>query len=168
MVEKEEIYAGKVKYVGVFPYKDFYQFCYDWLTEETELLPFTEKEYEEKISGSEKEVKIKWVGYRELTDYFKIEMKIDFHITNMVNVEINKDGNKIKMNQAKVKITLKGNLLRDYKGKFETRPFNKFLRGIYEKWVISQRVIQFETYLSGKCDEFAGQAKAYLDLEGKR
>ena len=86
----------------------------------------------------------------------------------MVNVEINKDGNKIKTNQGKIKITTQGNLLRDYKGKFETRPFYKFLRGIYEKWVITQRVIQFEQYLSGKCDEFAGQTKAYLDLEGKR
>ena len=97
-----------------------------------------------------------------------MEMKVEFHITQMVNVEINKDGNKIKMNQGKIKMTTKGNLLRDYKGKFELRPFYKFLRGIYEKWVITQRVIQFESYLSGKCDEYAGQAKAYLDLEGKR
>ena len=167
MVEKEEIYAGKVKYSGVFPYRDFYQFCYDWLLEELALI-LTEKEYEEKISGNEKEVKFKWVGTKELTDYFKIEIKVSFHITNMVNVEINKDGNKIKTNQGKIKITTQGNLLRDYKGKFETRPFYKFLRGIYEKWVITQRVIQFEQYLSGKCDEFAGQTKAYLDLEGKR
>ena len=167
MVEREEIYAGKVKYDGVFSYGDFYKFCYDWLTEEL-ILVLTEKQYEEKISGNEKEVKIKWEGVKELTDYFKIEIKVEFHITNMVNVEINKDGNKIKMNQGKVKITTKGNLLRDYKGKFETHAFYKFLRGIYEKWVITQRVLQFENYLSGKCDEFAGQAKAYLDLEGKR
>ena len=167
MVEKEEVYAGKVKYSGVFSYKDFYKFCYDWLAEELDLI-LAESEYEEKISGSEKEIKIKWIGFRELTDYFKMEIKVDFHITNLVNVELNKDGNKLKTNQGKMKIAIKGNLLRDYKGKFETSAFQKFLRGIYEKWIITQRVIQFEGYLSGKCDEFAGQAKAYLDLEGKR
>ena len=168
MAEKEEIYNSKIKYSGVFSYKDFYQFCYDWLMEETELKTFNEREYEEKINGNEKEVKIKWEGTKDITDYFRFLIKVEFHITNMVNVEINQDGNKIKMNKGKVKMTVKGELVRDYKGKFETSGFNKFLRGVYEKWVITQRLDHFETYVTDKCDKFLNQAKAYLDLEGKR
>ncbi len=167
MAETEEIYATKVKYDGVFSYKDFYQFCYKWLTEEIGLTVI-ESEYEEKIGGNEKEIKVKWAGTKELTDYFKVQMKVEFHILRLSNVEINQDGNKIKTNKGNVKVTVKGILMRDYKGKFETTPFLKFLRSVYEKWVVTQRVNQFEDYLIGKCDEFAGQAKSYLDLEGKK
>ena len=110
MVEKEQIYNTKLKYKGVFPYKLFYQFCYDWIMEQTEVDTFSEKEYEEKIQGNEKEVKIEWETTKKLTDYFRMDIKINFHITNMVNVEINRDGKKFKMNEAKVKVIIKGNL----------------------------------------------------------
>jgi len=60
------------------------------------------------------------------------------------------------------------NLIRDYKGRFEMSAFNKFLRSIYEKWVIVSRVKGFENKIREDSDEFIGQAKAYLDLEGKR
>jgi len=46
--------------------------------------------------------------------------------------------------------------------------FNKFLRSIYEKWVITSRIDEMEGKIAGACDEFMAQTKAYLDLEGKR
>ncbi len=166
MAEKEQIYSSKVKYEGIFNFKEFYKFCYDWLTEETGL-KVLEDEYSEKITGNAKELKIIWKGFSELTDYFKFEIKVEFHILNMVDVEINQEGVKIKTNKGIIKTTVKGDLVRDYKGKFETSAFNKFIRGIYEKYMITQRVLQFEDYIVSKCDEFLGQSKAYLDLEGK-
>jgi len=168
MAEKEEIFSSSVKYNGVFVFKDFYKFCYTWLMEETALTIFNEKKYSEKITPTGKEIKITWEGEKKLTDYFKFEIKVEFEIYNMVDVEINQDGKKIKANKAEIKVKTKGTLWRDYEGKFETTAFKKFLRAIYEKWVIPTRIEQFESYVIGKCDEFLSQSKAYLDLEGKR
>ena len=72
------------------------------------------------------------------------------------------------MNKGAIQISIKGNLIRDYQGKFETTAFNKFLRSIYEKWVISSRIDHYEDKIISECDEFLSQAKAYLDLEGKK
>lgn len=163
---QEEIYSTKMKYDGIFSFKDYYKFCYDWLNEETGV-DLSEKEYNEKITGNSKELKVKWEGEKKLTDYFKFVIKVEFHITNMSNVEINREGAKIKTNQGSVKTSVKGILVRDYEGKFETKPFDKFLRGIYEKWVITQRIQQFQDFVAGKCDGFLEQAKAYLDIEGR-
>ncbi len=168
MVEKQEIYNSVVKYNGVFPYKDFYKFCYVWLMEDMEVGTFSERKYEEKIQGNSKEIKVSWETTKELTDYFRMDIKVKFHITGMTNVEVNKDGQKIKMNKGEIKITVKGVLSRDYKGKFETNATMKFLRALYEKYIIASRVDYFETYLVQKADEFLNQSKAYLDLEGKR
>ena len=167
MAEKDTIFSSKVKSTGMFSFKDFYKFCYDWLSEETSL-DISEDKYKETLSGDSKNIEIEWTGTREITDYFKFEIKAKFRIDNLKNVEINQEGKKVKTNEGAVEVSVKGTLVRDYKGKFEANAFYKFLRGIYERWVIPSRIREFETKLLGDCDEFLSQAKAYLDLEGKR
>ena len=166
MPEKDTIFSSKVKYGGIFLFKDFYRFCYDWLTDETGLY-ISEDGYTEKLSGDSKNLDIKWTGTRKVTDYFKFEIKIAFRILELTNVEINQNNTKIKTNKGGVEIRIKGTLVKDYQGKFEINAFQKFLRAIYEKWVIPSRIEEFEEKLIGDCDEFLSQAKAYLDLEGK-
>jgi len=167
MAEKEEIFTSALKYVGIFQFRKFYEFCYDWLTEETEL-EVAEEKYEEKLDGEMKHLEIKWVGRKKITDYFKFEVKVTFRIIGLTNVEVMQNNQKTKANKGEVKIKCAGTLIRDYEGKFETGSFKKFLRSIYEKWVIPSRIEQYEDKLAGKCNEFLAQAKAFLDLEGRK
>lgn len=167
MAEKDKIFSSSISYKGIFSFSDFYQFCYDWLTEETGL-GISEDKYSEKLAGTSKDIDVEWTGEKKVTDYFKFEIKVKFEITGLTEVEIEKGGAKVKTNKGKVKAKVSGTLIRDYDGKFEKDAFRKFLRSIYEKWVIKSRIDQFEDKLFGNCDEFLGQAKAYLALEGKR
>ena len=167
MAEKETIFSSSMKYEGIFSFKDFYKFCYDWLTEQTDLL-VAEKEYSEKLKGDSKDIDIKWTGSRKLTDYFKFESKVEFRILNLTEVEVARGDTKFKTNKGQVKVKIKGILIRDWQGKFERTAFGKFLRSIYDKWVIPGRIEQFEDKIIGDSDEFLSQAKAWLDLEGKR
>ena len=166
-MEKDTVFSSAIKYAGIFSFHEFYKFCYDWLTEETGL-GIEESKYEEKLSGDTKSIVVEWAGTRELTDYFRFDIKVSFSIGGLTNVEINQSGAKVKTNKGSIKIGVKGILVRDYEGKFERKAFNKFLRGIYEKWVITSRIEEFEDKIAGDCDEFLSQAKAYLDLEGKK
>ena len=167
MAEKDIIFSSKIKYNGIFSFSDFYKFCYDWLKEETGL-DISEDKYTEKLAGNSKNIKIKWTGTKKVTDYFKFEIVIEFDLVGLTNVEINQDNKKIKTNKGSVEVKVKGTLIRDYQGKFETTAFKKFLRSIYEKWVIVSRIEQMEDKLIGNSDEFLNQTKAYLDLEGKK
>ena len=167
MPEKDSIFSSKIKFGGVFDFANFYRFCYDWLTDEANLI-ISEDKYVEKLTGDAKNVDIEWNCFRKITDYFKFEVKITFRIIGMTNVEVQKEGSKIKMNKGSVEVGVKGILTRDYQGKFEKRATQKFMRSVYEKWVIPSRIDQYEDKLIGDCDEFLNQAKAFLDLEGKR
>jgi len=167
MAEKDTIFSSEMKYGGIFDFKAFYKFCYDWIEDEIGI-KMVEKKYEEKLAGDTKEIIIEWEEAKKLTDYFRFDMKVDFTVRKLKEVEINQGGKKIKTNNGDVKVKVKGILVRDYAGKFETSAFNKFMRSIYEKWVITSRIGQFEDKIVGDCDGFLGQAKAYLDLEGKR
>jgi len=167
MAEKETIFSSKIKYAGIFSFKDFYKFSYDWLNEEAGL-ELAENKYTEKIDGASKNINVEWSGGVNLTDYFKFEATINIKAENLKEVEINQGGAKIKTNQGSVEVDIKGILVRDYEGKFETSAFKKFLRSIYEKWVIPSRVEEYGGKISEACDSFLNQAKAYLDLEGKK
>jgi|WetSurMetagenome_2_1015567.scaffolds.fasta_scaffold194806_2 hypothetical protein len=167
MAEKDKVFTNKTKYDGILNFADFYKFCYDWLKDETGLL-ITEKKYKEKLSGDSKNIDIEWEGSKEVTDYFKFLIEVSFKVLNLTNIEITQGGNKIKTNKGSVEISIKGTVVKDYKGKFEKSAIQKVLRGFYEKAVIASRVDQMQEKLIGDCDEFLSQAKAYLDLEGKR
>jgi hypothetical protein len=138
-----------------------------WLNEEKGF-DLAETAYKEKIKGDSKEVEIEWKGNSKVTDYFKFEIKVEFRILGLTDVELVKDGQKLKTNKGDVEIKLKGTLVRDYDGKFEKSSSQKFMRSIYEKWIIPARINEYEEKLIGTCDEFLSQAKAYLDLTGKR
>lgn len=167
MAEKDTLFSSKIKYNGIVDFPEFYKFCYNWLVDEVGLLVAEEK-YAEKIAGDSKNIDIAWSGSKKITDYFKEEVKISFQIIGLTKIEIVKDGKKIKTNNGSVEVKIKGVLIRDYEGKFETTPSKKFMRSIYEKWVIPSRLNEFEGKIVGDCDEFLSQAKAFLDLEGKK
>mgnify|MGYP001600193273 CR=1 FL=1 len=168
MPEKETIFSSKIKYDGVFSFRDFYKFCYDWLKEETGLDPITEEKYSEKIDGAAKKIEIKWTGKKKITDYFRFDAEIEMRVKGLKEIEVPQGGAKIRTNQGSVEMGIKGILVRDYEGKFDTSAFKKFLRSIYEKWVIPSMIEEYKGKISSDCDSFLNQAKAYLDLEGKK
>jgi hypothetical protein len=89
MAEKEIQFSSSVKYDGIFSFKEFYKFCYDWLNDETRL-DISEDKYKEKLKGNSKELDIKWTGTKKVTDYFKFEIKVDFEIKDLINIEVKK------------------------------------------------------------------------------
>ncbi len=167
MPEKETIFSSKIRYTGIFSFKEFYKFCYDWLKEETGL-ELAENRYSEKIDGATKKIGVSWSGGKNLTDYFRFDAGVSIDADGLKEVEINQGGVKVRTNQGSVEVGIKGTLVRDYEGKFETTAFKKFLRGIYEKWIIPSSIEEYQGKISGACDSFLNQAKAYLDLEGKK
>ena len=167
MPEKETIFSSKIKSSGIFSFKDYYRFCYDWLKDETGL-DIRETKYAEKIDGTTKKIEVDWEGEKKLTDYFKFDVKIKIKADGLKEVEITQGGAKVNTNKGAVETEIKAILVRDYEGKFETTAAKKFMRSIYEKWVIPASIEEYKTIISEESDKFLNQAKAYLDLEGKK
>ena len=167
MPEKDNLFSNKVKFTGVVNFGDFYKFCYDWQTEELKYI-VSEDKYSEKLVEEGKNLEIEWTAFRKITDYFKFEIKTVWKVLGLTKVETTQNGVKVKADKGIIEINVKGNLVKDYQGRFEKTAFQKFLRGIYEKWVIPSRVDEYEDKLISNCEEFINQAKAYLDLTGKK
>ncbi|MBU0467400.1 MAG: hypothetical protein ABIG37_01280, partial [Nanoarchaeota archaeon] len=166
MVEKDTIFSEKVKHKGLFSFSDVYKFSYNHLIDEGYFV--VESNYSEKITPTGKDVDIEWEAKKKISDYFKFTLKIKWQILGMKEVEAEQNGTKVTMNKGSVEIKLKAILEKDYENRWEDRPFFKFLRGIYDKYIIKSRIDEYEGKLFGEGDEFLAQVKSFLALEGKR
>ena len=115
MAEKDTIFAGKIKQTGLFDFKDFYSFTYDWLLEEGYDL--TEKAYNEKVAGDSKDIEIQWDATKKVSDYFKFQIQASWKILGMKTVEVDKNGKKVKIQSGQVEIKFKAVLQKDYEKK---------------------------------------------------
>lgn len=164
MVEKDKVWSGKLKQTGIVDFRELYKFAYDWLIDEGYFV--IEKEYNEKIKPSEKEVVLKWEAFRKISDYFRFYLKLSWRVI-MTPVEIEKDGKKIKAERAYVEIKIDGILEKDYEHRWENSGFLKFLRGVYDRYLVRGRIENYEIKLYEEIEEFRREVKGFLTLTGK-
>ena len=165
MVQKKEVYKEKLKQTGYWKYSEIYDMTFNWLKDQGYLLK--EDLYNEKLQSNGKEVIIKWTAIRKVTDYFMFEIKLEWHILGMNDAEVEIDGKKVKTNKGEVEIVFKGNLVKDYEKRWEDKPIWKFLRGVYEKYVIRETVDEYEDDLEDEVKEIVSDVKAFLRIPGR-
>lgn len=165
MVEKDVVYKGKVKHRGLFDFAELYRFCYDWLIDKDYLV--TEKSYSEKVTAGGKEVEIEWDARKKISDYFRFVLKINWRIIGMTETEAQRNGVKMKINKGQLEIAFSATIEKDYEHRWENSAFLKFLRGVYDRYIIRGRIESYEEKIFEEVDEYIAQVKSFLALEGK-
>lgn len=165
MVELDKVFESKVKQEGIFKFKDLYAFAYDWLADNS--YDTDEELYKEVVKGNAKDIEIRWTSSKKISDYFKFVIKATWKIFGMVDVEIEQAGKKVKMNKAKFEIKVKGIIKKDYEHRWERTAFLKFLRGVYDRYIIKGRIESYEGKIFTECDEFVAQIKSFLAISAK-
>ena len=167
MVEKDKLFESNVKHVGIWDFKETYRTLYEWLLNEG--YDVNEKTYKEILGpGGEKEIEIEWKAYRKISDYFRFVIEVDWHIMRMTSVEAEIEGVKRKMNKGRIEVKIKTILEKDYEARWEGKAFFKFLRTMYDRYLVPARIESYEEKLIGEGDELVAQLKAYLELVGKK
>ncbi len=167
MVEKDQILKETMDHTGLFSFSDFYTYAHTWLKDN--LYGVNEERYGEKVSGNAREINFEWKAIRNLTDYFRIEMIIRITVKGLVDVEVEIDGKKKKMNKGNISMDLRGNLIKDPKSTWdETKPIYKFLRELYDKYIIPKRIVAMEEKIEFDARAFKDELKAFLELTGQR
>lgn len=166
MAEREQVLKEKLEQSGIFDFPSFYSFAHSWFKEEG--YGVDEEKYAEKTDGAKRDITVEWKAYRRLTDYFRVEHKIKFDISGLTDVEVEVDGQKKTMNKGKVVAEITSTLVMDPQSKWDTSPFNRFMRDLYNKYIIPSRVDASKDKASDDGKKFKEELKAFLDLTGRR
>jgi len=92
---------------------------------------------------------------------------LEWHILGMKDAEVEIDGKKVKTNKGEVEIVFKANIIKDYEKRWEDKPFWKFLRSVYEKYVIRETVDEYEDDLEDEVKEMISDIKGFLKIPGR-
>lgn len=166
MAEKDLVIKEKLEHSGIFSFSGFYHFSYNWL--KYEEYNVTEEEYVEKVTGNEKMIVIKWKAFKSITDYFKIEHAFKMEFLNLTDVEVEVDGVKKNTNKGGVKVEMRSYLVKDPESKWESTSWYKFLRELYDKYLIAQRLDDMKFKVITDITDLKEQMKSYLQLSGRR
>ena len=166
MAEKDLIIKEKVESSGIFEFSALYSFAHSWLKEEG--YGVDEEKYSEKIKGAKKDIDIEWKAAKNVSDYFRFENKIKFEIRDLEEVEVEIGGKKKKTNNGKVTVEVTATLIKDRDSKWDTSPFSRFMRDVYNKYVISTRVSDYSQKVASEVRSFKEEIKSFLELSGKR
>ncbi|MDD2444803.1 MAG: hypothetical protein PHX15_01545 [Candidatus Nanoarchaeia archaeon] len=151
-----------IKKKGYWNYSELYGFCFNWLKDNG--YGVKESEYVEKLSDFGKEIQLKWEGGRRVTDYFKFVIKVEWHILGMTDAVIERDGKQEKTNKGEIKLSISADLVKDYEDNWDKKPMVKFMRGIYDKYIIRTTIDNYEDVLKSDFKEYISQVKSFLEL----
>ncbi|MEM3074666.1 MAG: hypothetical protein QW727_01865 [Candidatus Pacearchaeota archaeon] len=166
MSEKDKVKEQKVKWKGIFDFKEIYQFMYRRLNEEGYSVE--EQKYQEEVKGDEKDIEITWVATKNISDYFKNEIKLSFRILGLKKIEAEKNGKRIKTNEGGFEVKITGSLVKDYENRWENNPTMKFLRGVYDKYIVEGTINRYKRNIVNDIDDLTENTKAFLTIEGKK
>ncbi len=165
MVEKKVLIVEKLSNAGLFDFAGFYSYAHAYLMNLNYAV--YELRYNEKVSGNSRDIIFEWAAQRRASDYFKYEIAIEYKINELVDVEVEIDGKKKKTNKGKIEVEVKAVLVKDPDSRWELSPIYRFLRDVYNKYVIPNRVEQTEEELVKEARMFRNEIKSYLELTGK-
>jgi len=165
MAEKDKVHNGKIKQEGIFNFKDFYEFLYDYLTDQN--YDVVELKYVEKLKGESKDIEIIWIATKEVSDYFKFDIRVHWLIYGMKKIKAKREGEELIMDNGTMELRFDAWLVKDWENRWENRPFWKFLRGVYDRFIVKSRVDDYGIKLWEESIEVINQAKSFLAVEGQ-
>lgn len=166
MVKKDTIFeTSTIRYEGIFSFSDLYKNCHDYVMNEIEPNDFEEPVYNEKNPSAGKLIDITWNFKKKFTGYMRFDGKVTFRAVNMIKVEVEEKGKKVKKNKGIIQVKITGLLVHDYQNKFESSEFLGKLRDIYDKWVIKSRIDRFEDKVTAFCEGLSEVAKDSLKIK---
>lgn len=166
MPQRELVIREKVITKGIFDFTAFYGYAYAFLKESG--FTVIEKKYIEDVKGDERTLRIEWRANKEISDYFKIDLEITLEGKKLTEIEAEIDGEKKEMNQGEIEVEIKGSLVKDPRGKWDTSASKRFFRDFYNKYIIPARVEDMKDKVAESVISLKEESKSFLELTAKR
>lgn len=163
MVEKKIIvYDLRLSYNGPLSIEDIYKEVEDWVKEkgmEREL-----KKKMEHVTPKGKEIEWTVECWKDLAAYAKdiVRLRALFH--DVKEVDVLKDGKKMRINQAHVLLIFDGILETDLTQKWEQQPLFWFIRALFDKYIYKFHTEKFFDVVYADTHDLHKRLKAFFSL----
>ena len=148
-----------VSYEGVFNFNELIRLIKNWLSQNSYYI--IEKDYGDVVKDKNlSDIKISIESTREVDDYNRAHIDITIKVKDLENVTVN---NK-KLQKGQLTIDFESYLKKDIHAKWEVKPLQKILRGIYDKFFSINKQKVIENDLREETFAVRDEVKAYFNL----
>ena len=153
----------KIKQRAVFDMGELYKVMFRWFSRNN--YDFQEKEYSESaMPEGAKKLEIGWLSNKKISDYIKFHIDVKFLIIGLTSTEVEVGNVKTKTNTGDLEMRVSAWLEMDYEDKYSSSPIPKFLRDLYDKYIIKSRIENYEAQIHEECYELVAEVKSFLNL----
>jgi hypothetical protein len=152
----------RLNYSGIFNLNELYRMIDSWLYEKG--YDKYEKKNEEQVLETGRKIEIELRPWKKTTDYAKNEIRLRIFVDNMTDVEIERDGRKIKMHKGDIQMIFDAFLETDYEHRWESKPMYYFFRTLVDKYIFKIYTGKFIGNLVADTKDLHQRIKAYLNL----
>jgi len=155
-----------LRYQGIFDLDALYSMVMMWYWQRE--YKFDESAYKHKVpfpTGAEQEVS--FLGEKNVTDYYKYTIKVEFHTWDQRDIEVNIEGVKKNLTTARIEIKIAG-ILELEKNITKKDKVSKFFGNLYRKYIVRKEIealwydtLYYETY------KLHYEIKKLLDMQTK-
>jgi len=152
----------KFSYDGLFDLSELYRLIDSWFYEKG----WDKYEHinQEIMTPEGRQIRIVLEPWKSITDYFKIIMRIRANFNEIKEVEVEKEGKKIKLNQGEVNMIFDGYVVSDRHGKWNKKPLWWFLSIIFNKFIFKEHHNKAERWLLSDVDDLYQKIKSFLNV----
>lgn len=163
MAEIKTLIDGKsLSYEGVFNLRELYRSIDKWFKDHG----YDKQEIKnwEDVSEHEKQVIIEIIPYKKVSDYARIDIRIFMIFSKMSEIEIEKEGFKLKMHKGRAEFYFDAYVVTDYENKWETRPIFYFMKNFFDKFVYKVYTSSYDGEAIRDCSEVENEIRSYLNM----
>lgn len=162
-MEEIAITKARVKYKGLFSFGDYYRILYDLFR--SLGYDVEEQKYKHKTKPEGDEIEIEWNCYKKIDDYSLFRIFAKTLITGLQKVETVEGGMKRTKNTGDVELEIKCFIQTDYENKWETSPFLKFLKGIYDAYLYRSTLETWKEKVAYDMHTVENEIKAFFHMQ---
>ena len=118
---------------------------------------------EEYMTPNGKYVHVKMEPYKKWDDYIRMQVRLWIYGKNLVDVEKEVEGTKIKTNHGKLVIVFDSFIQTDYRNRWDNPPIYFLLRSLMEKYIIGGRIKYWEEVSKYIIQELKATLAGYLN-----
>lgn len=152
----------RVTYEGLFSVTELYKMMDEWFEEKN----YDKKELKnvENVTPEGKYIELLVEPWKKVTDYAKNVIRIRMIMTDIKDVEVEKDGVKVKLNQGKIQIVFDAYLETDYENRWEQKPTFFLIRTLFDKYFFKPFTKGFHTGVKADLNHLVTKIKSFLNL----
>ena len=135
---KSNVPTHYIKYKGLFNFSDVMQSIRKWFEENN--YRFEEPKHQWKVPSEGVEAEIKMKGEHKINEYVRYDIDVFVRTFDMKEVEMVKEGQKIKTNDGRIAIEVSGAAVFDWQNRFHGNKFLQNLQDFFHKFIIKQDI----------------------------